>query len=165
MRWDDFYNSDMNAFHRFVNQYCTYQMTATDVDCFFVKVSQKRLRFIESKHTTEGMKKGQKIALKLLAELTHSNYTVECFVVRGEYPYQTATVENLATNEVFQLDQVDFISWLNFEAELEQIPEPVKESTSLGKAKSPEQSEKNYPPLDEVMFPGLSKLPQEEEVF
>ena len=131
MKWSEFYNSDMNAFHRFVNKYCSNEMTATDVDCFFVKVAQRRLRFVESKHTTEGMKKGQKIALTLLAQLTHPNYTVECFVVRGEYPYQTATVENLATNEVFQLDQEDFILWLNFEIELEQIPEPVKETTSL----------------------------------
>ena len=106
-------------------------MTATDIDCFFVKVSEKRLRFIESKHTTEGTKKGQKIALTFLAQLTHPNYTVECFVVRGEYPYQMATVENIATNEVFQLDQEGFISWVNFETELEQIPEPVKETTPL----------------------------------
>ncbi len=132
MKWDDFYNSEMNAFHRFVNKYCSNEMTATDIDCFFVKVSQKRLRFIESKHTSEGMKKGQRIALSLLAQLTHVNYIVECFVVCGEYPYQMVTVENVATNEVFELGQESFISWLNFESELEYIPKSVKESTSLG---------------------------------
>lgn len=131
MKWSEFYNSAMNDFHRFVNQYCSKEMTATDVDCFFVKVAQKRLRFIESKHTSEGMKKGQKIALTLLAQLTHPNYTVECFVVRGEYPYQTATVENLATNEVYLVDQEALKSWLNFEIELAQIPEPVEETTAL----------------------------------
>jgi len=131
LNWEEFYNSRMNDFHRFVNQYCSKEMTATDVDCFFVKVAKKRLRFIESKHTIEGMRKGQKIALTLLAQLTHPNYTVECFVVRGEYPYHTATVENLATNEVFLVDQEALVSWLNFESELVQQPEIVKETTAL----------------------------------
>ena len=134
MRWDEFYNSDMNAFHRFVNKYCSNEMTATDVDCFFVKVSQKRLRFIESKHTSEGMKKGQMIALLLLAQLEHPNYTVECFVVRGEYPYDSAIVEDVNTHEVFHIDKSTLIAWLNFELELEPTPEPLKEFTSLGEA-------------------------------
>ena len=107
-------------------------MTATDVDCFFVKVSQKRLRFIESKHTTESMKKGQMIALLLLAQLQHPNYTIDCFVVRGEYPYDSAVVEDVKTHEVFHVDQQTLTDWLNFKLELEPIPEPVKEPTSLG---------------------------------
>lgn len=131
MNWNEFYNSDMNAFHRFVNQYCSPEMTATDIDCFFVKVSQKRLRFIESKHTIEGMKKGQMIALLLLANLSHPNYSIECFVVRGEYPYDFAVVENAKTHEVFHVDQQTLISWLNFDLELEPSPEPMKTFTSL----------------------------------
>ena len=106
-------------------------MTCINIDCLLVKVAQKQIRFIESKHTTEGMQKGQKTALSLMTDLIHPSYTIETFIVRGEYPYHTATVENIATNEVFQLNQEGLISWLNFETELEQIPEPVKETTPL----------------------------------
>ena len=130
MNWEDFYNSDMNAFHRFVNKFCSSEMTATDIDCFFVKVAQKRLRFIESKHTTEGMKKGQKIALTILSEITHPNYTLECFIVRGEYPYTKATVEDMQGNS-WELNQRDLILWLNFEIELEQIQE-TQQYSELG---------------------------------
>lgn len=114
MKNENYYGSDLN---RFIDEQCSHRMTCINVDCFLVKVAQKRIRFIESKHSQEGMKKGQKTALSLLSELVHPSYTIETFIVRGEYPYHTATVENIVTAEITQLDQKALISWLNFESE------------------------------------------------
>ena len=128
MKGSNYYGSDLN---RFIDESCSHKMTCINIDCFLVKVSKKRIRFIESKHTKEGMKKGQKTALKLLSEMLHPSYTVETFVVRGDYPYNTATVENIETGERTQLDQDTLIAWLDFEVELEQVLELVKEYTPL----------------------------------
>lgn len=126
MKGSSYYGSDLN---RLIDERCSRRMTCINIDCFLVKVAQKRIRFIESKHSGEGMKKGQKTSLGLLSGFIHPSYTIDSFIVRGEYPYHTAIVENIATAEVIQLDQRDLISWLNFEPE--KIPESMKESTPL----------------------------------
>lgn len=119
MNWEQYYNSSINDFHRFVNQRCSNEMTVTDIDGFFVKVSKREIRFIESKHTGEGSKKGQQDGLTILCGLQHPDFKIGVFLVRGEYPYHAVTVVDLKTHEEYLLDQKDLISWLNFESELE----------------------------------------------
>jgi len=110
-----YYGSDLN---QFIDERCSHEMTCINIDCFMVKVAKRRIRFIESKHSKERMKKGQRTALLLLYDLTHPSYTVESFVVRGEYPYHRAKVEDIKTGESFDLSQEDLIAWLDFELEL-----------------------------------------------
>jgi len=127
MKSSNYYGSDLN---QFIDEYCSHQMICINIDCFLVKFKndKSQIRFIESKHTSEGMKKGQNIALSLIKELTHPTCIIEVYLVRGEYPYTKATVEDMQ-GKSWELNQRDLILWLNFDIELDDIQ---KEFTNLG---------------------------------
>ncbi len=116
MKSENYYGSDLN---KFIDERCSREMTCMNIDCFLVKVSKKEIRFIESKHDGEGSGKGQRTGLRILSGLVHPDFIVGNYLVRGEYPFETAIVENLATCEAFEVNQEDLIAWLNFEFSLE----------------------------------------------
>lgn len=131
MKNSAYYGSDLN---KLIDEKCTRLMTCINVDCLLIKVSYKRIRFIESKHTHERMNKGQLTALRILMIVKHPTYRIESFIVRGEYPFYTAVVEipgahvySVPTRK-WTLDQKSLIKWLDFEQELgvPDEPDPIK---------------------------------------
>ena len=113
----DYFASDFNVF---VNKFCTHKMTAINIDCFILRFSDDghRARFIESKHTLEGWKKGQENALKVLSQVTHPSIKFESFIVRGEYPFDIITIETI-DGKNWTIDRDTLIKWCEFEVELE----------------------------------------------
>jgi len=125
MKNNNYYGSDLN---QFIDERCSHKMTCMNIDCYLIKIAKKRIRFIESKHSHEGANKGQRTGLLLLSRLTHPEFKTETYLVRGEYPYNTATVEDMQGNS-WELNQRDLILWLDFDIELEDIQ---RDYTSLG---------------------------------
>ena len=115
MKNKNYYGSDLN---KFIDEECTRKMTCNNLDCYLIKVAYRRIRFIESKHTNEGMANSQRAGLQILEETRHVSYDIEVFIVRGEYPYHTAVIEDLHGHS-WTLSQNHLRQWLNFEAELE----------------------------------------------
>ena len=111
---NNYYGSDLN---RLIDERCTRKMTCNNLDCVLVKVSQRKIRFIESKHINEGSKKGQQLLLDLLSQMNLNGWGIESYLVRGEYPYETASVLNIKTKETRIMNQQQLILWLNFEGD------------------------------------------------
>jgi hypothetical protein len=123
---DRYYGSDLN---KFIDEFCSREMTCINIDCLLVKIKDKRIRFIESKHSIEGMPHSQLTALKILKRIFESKnntpWRVEFYVVRGDYPYdEDVEIQEIGSSKVYQPTQQELIKWLNFELELEQIPPP-----------------------------------------
>jgi hypothetical protein len=78
------FNSDLN---KFLHENCTKEMSVMDVDCITYKRSKRRLRFIESKHVSEGFTGyGQPELLQLLAKAaTVFNYLFSIFQQPGGF--------------------------------------------------------------------------------
>ena len=123
---EHYYGSDLN---KFIDQFCTRRMTCNNIDCLLVKISQKRIRFIESKHNNENIPKSQFTALKILNSIFQTAKTpwqIEFYIARGDYPFENGIeIQDLNSQQTFQLTQQELIRWLNFELELEQTQVPI----------------------------------------
>jgi hypothetical protein len=118
---EHYYGSDLN---RFIDEKCSREQTCINIDCYLLKIAKKRLRFIESKHTTEFAPRSQLTALKILQEIIRDSgnkqWKVEFYIVYGNYPFAEATqIEDLFENVKAVLNQGQLVQWLNFEKELE----------------------------------------------
>ena len=124
---DRYYGSDLNEF---VDENCNHQMTAMNIDLIMHKEYRKSIRIIESKHSNEHMKTGQRKLLKLLAEhqdnvSTAIGYTFEVFIIYGDPPYYTVKVVQLKDDKSVEIDKQELIRFLEFEV-------PFDKLTSIG---------------------------------
>ena len=117
-----YFGSDLN---KWIKLFCTKEMTHINLDGLSHKKSKKIVRIIESKHSKEGeklehgMPKGQWDVLCLLAGLFKRvnemyDHTFECYVVRGDFPYEVVEVEDLVNDKEFTLDNGNLKNFLDF---------------------------------------------------
>lgn len=120
---DNYYGSDLN---QFVDEYCGHAMTAMNIDLIMHKEYKKSIRIIESKHTGESMRTGQRKLLKLLADNQDKisaaiGYTFEVFVIYGDEPYNKANITRLKDNNTIEVKREKLIKFLEFEISFEQL--------------------------------------------
>ena len=114
---ENYYGSDLNEF---IDLKCTRLMTAMNIDLIMHKKDKGMIRIIESKHSSERMKKGQKDLLYLLGRssaLISSalGMKFEVYIIYGDKPYNTAKIQNLSDGSDIVIDQKVLIKFLNFE--------------------------------------------------
>ena len=122
-----YFGSDLN---KWVDDFCTREMTHINIDGLSHKKSKKIVRIIESKHSDEGKRYGehgmpqsQWDVLCLLAEYFSKinkrtvmfHHTFECYIVRGDFPYEVVEVKDLVNNKDFTLDNENLKKFLDFE--------------------------------------------------
>jgi hypothetical protein len=108
-----YYGSDLN---RFIDKYCSHEMTVNNIDLIIYKVSKKHIRIIESKHEMENMPKSQYSLLQKLARQSKIfDCELEVLIIKGNPPYNTAEIINLTTGQKVVVSQSELIKYLNFE--------------------------------------------------
>ena len=107
----NYYGSDLN---KFIDEYCTRKMTAINIDLLTYKRSLHHLRVIESKHENENIPPTQYEALKMFSNAIIPEIKFGVYVIRGNYPYDTAEIHDLRTNEREIVDRVKLIEFLNY---------------------------------------------------
>jgi hypothetical protein len=114
-----YYGSDLN---KFMDKECSREMTVNNIDCTQYKRAMKIWRIIESKHSNEGMKMGQKeLITQVIPDIFNTinklgilKYRLEAYIVRGEPPYKFVKIRNLLTNIVKELNHQQLIEFSNF---------------------------------------------------
>ena len=114
-----YYGSDLN---KWVTESCSREMTHINIDGLSYKRSKKIVRIIESKHSKERMPISQREILCILAKYfikinkRHIMYdhTFECYIVRGDFPYEVVDVEDLVNDTKFTLDNENLKRFLEF---------------------------------------------------
>jgi hypothetical protein len=117
----NYYSSDLS---KWIDENCTHEMTSINLDIFQLKRSCKKSRIIESKHSQEGMKYGQREALQHLANLFVRMKVkfIKVYIIYGDYPYEKARIVRLSDNKEASVNQEQLRKFLNFEyQELEDI--------------------------------------------
>jgi len=124
---DRYFGSDLN---KFIHEKCTNKMTCINIDCLLLRLSKKRLRIIESKHSLEKIKNSQLEVLKILFKVFKiaekskwfkkyfDGWTFEVWIVIGDDPYEDITIEHPLYEKKYVLTGDEFIQWLEFELEL-----------------------------------------------
>ena len=115
----EYYGSDLN---KWVGESCSKEMTHINIDGLSYKRSKKIVRIIESKHSKERMPRSQREILYILAKYfmkinkRHIMYdhTFECYIVRGDHPYEVVEVEDLVNDTKFTLDNENLKRFLEF---------------------------------------------------
>lgn len=139
-----YYGSSLN---KFIREQCKIDMIVNNIDLVMCDFKTNRVRIIESKYINERAGLGQMGVLRRLREVfdrfaeykdidtaTRHKFnnirkelaTVELFMIRGNPPYETATVVDVMTNNGdahdmrgrVTLNQNELIQFLNFEREL-----------------------------------------------
>ena len=116
----NYYGSDLNKFAAIS---CTKQMTIINIDFLSYKRSKKIIRIVESKHSREKMPPSQREILEIFASIFKKlnkrivifDYTFECYIHRGDYPYDVSQIEDLVNGTKFSLDSENLKKFLGFE--------------------------------------------------
>ena len=116
----NYFGSDLN---KFTNEFCSKKMTAINIDFLGYKRSKKIVRIIESKHRREKTPTSQREVLEIFASVFKKlnkrivifDYTFECYIHRGDYPYNISQVEDLVNDTKFLLDNENLKKFLEFE--------------------------------------------------
>tara|TARA_Y100000310_G_scaffold299004_1_gene333449 strand:+ start:333 stop:734 length:402 start_codon:yes stop_codon:yes gene_type:complete len=116
----NYFGSDLN---KFTNEFCSKEMTAINIDFLGYKRSKKIVRIIESKHRREKTPTSQREVLEIFASVFKKlnkrivifDYTFECYIHRGDYPYNISQVEDLVNDTKFLLDNENLKKFLEFE--------------------------------------------------
>ena len=114
-----YFGSDLN---KWVDDFCTREMTHINIDGLSHKKSKKIVRIIESKHSKEGMPTSQKEVLDIFAfifkklnkRIIMVEYTFECYIHRGDPPYNYSEIEDLVNDKEFTLDNENLVKFLEF---------------------------------------------------
>jgi hypothetical protein len=117
-----YYGSELN---KFVDEKCSREMTAINIDLIIYKSSKSSIMIIESKHTNEKMGKGQLKLLKLLADSseliaeaiglsTNRKFNFDVYVIIGDYPYDRSKIIRLKDKKSVVVNQLKLISFLEF---------------------------------------------------
>lgn len=131
-----YYGSELN---RFVDEKCSHEMTAINIDLIIYKASKSSIMIIESKHSNEKMGKGQLRLLKLLADSSeliakamglsiNRKFNFDVYVVIGDYPYDSAEIIRLKDRKLVIVNQSDLIRFLEFNASFERLFDLKKEA-------------------------------------
>lgn len=107
----NYFGSDLN---KFINEYCSKEMTAINIDLLIYKRSRNSLRIIESKHENENIPRSQMEVLKVLSGLSLPGLQYGVYIIVGNFPYNTSTITNIATGEIRIVDNQELISFLEF---------------------------------------------------
>lgn len=115
-----YFASDLN---KFVNENCSKEMTAINIDLLLYKRSQKRIRIIESKHSSEKIPDSQKEVLTILSTAAFRGYKYEVYMVMGDPPdYDSVKIIDLNNGKEYKIQcKQDFLDWLEFKKELEEM--------------------------------------------
>ena len=116
----NYFGADLN---KFANENCSKQMTIINIDFLGYKRAKKIVRIIESKHSKERMPSSQREVLEIFAKffkkinqlIPMSKHTFECYIVRGDFPYDVVEIEDLVNKSTFAVNQENLIKFLNFE--------------------------------------------------
>ena len=116
----NYYGSDLNKFAAIS---CTKQMTIINIDFLSYKRSKKIIRIVESKHSREKMPPSQREILEIFASIFKKlnkrivifDYKFECYIHRGDYPYDVSQIEDLVNGTKFSLDSENLKKFLGFE--------------------------------------------------
>ena len=98
-------------------------MTHINIDGLSYKRSKKIVRIIESKHSKERMPPSQREILEIFAStfkklnkrIVIFDYTFECYIIRGDHPYDISEVEDLVKGNKFNLNNENLKKFLEFE--------------------------------------------------
>ena len=115
----NYYGSDLNKFAAIS---CTKQMTIINIDFLSYKRSKKIIRIVESKHSREKMPPSQREILEIFASIFKKlnkrivifDYTFECYIHRGDYPYDISQIEDLVNGSKFLVDTENLKRFLEF---------------------------------------------------
>ena len=115
----NYYGSDLN---KYAHENCTKKMTINNIDYLTYKRDRGILRIIESKHSKEGVPTSQREVLgifasvfkKLNKRIVMFDHTFECYIVRGDFPYDEVEVEDLVNDTKFKLDNENLKMFLEF---------------------------------------------------
>jgi hypothetical protein len=120
-----YFGSDLN---KWVNEKCSKEMTAINMDLIMWKRSKRMMKIIESKHTNEEFPKSQVEILRILAkvikpviDLAKLMNDFNVYVVTADYPYSEALITDISTDTKFVLSGDDFKKWLEFDYTLTDI--------------------------------------------
>lgn len=104
---DNYYGSNLN---KFASELVTRKIIVNNIDMITNIWNGSNIRIIESKHTNEAVTKGQG---KNLSELTKM-HNIDCYTIRGEYPYLSAEVYSFKTGKTKVLTQSELIDFLGY---------------------------------------------------
>ena len=116
----NYFGADLN---KFANENCSKQMTIINIDFLGYKRSKKIIRIIESKHSKERMPPSQREILEIFASIFKKlnkrivifDYTFECYIHRGDYPYGVSEIEDLVNDTKFLLDNENLKKFIDYE--------------------------------------------------
>ena len=105
-----YYSSDLS---KWIDKNCTHEMTSINLDILQYKRSCGRFRFIEYKHSNEGMKTGQS---EVLSKISRWNIPeLEVYIIYGDYPFDDVKIKRVKDNKVISVNNEQLIKFLNFE--------------------------------------------------
>ena len=107
----NYFGSDLN---KFINEYCSKQMTAINIDLLMFKRSQNHIRIIESKHENENVPQSQLEVLKILSAAEINGYLFSTYIATGNYPYNSTTITNIKTGVTKVFDKNELIRFLEY---------------------------------------------------
>jgi hypothetical protein len=109
----NYFGSKLNYF---VSNYCKKTMVVNNIDMIINDYENKIISLIESKHDKEPVRKGQKLTLTKLRQILpkkQDGWTIRVLVIRGNYPYDTATLESIDGTYKKQVNKNELINFLN----------------------------------------------------
>lgn len=107
----NYFGSDLN---KFINEKCTKQMTAINIDLLMFKRSLKHIRIIESKHDRENVPSSQFEVLKILSTADIPGYIFDTYIITGNYPYETTKIYDIKTGETTEVNNAELIDFLEY---------------------------------------------------
>ena len=115
----NYFGADLN---KYVHENCTKEMTVINIDFLSYKRSKQIIRIIESKHSREKIPNSQREVLEIFASVFKKlnkrivmfDHTFECYIVRGDFPYDEVEVEDLVNDTKFKLDNENLKMFLEF---------------------------------------------------
>lgn len=113
----NYYSSDLS---KWIDEFCTHEMTSINLDIVQYKRSLNQLRFVEYKHSNEKMKWGQKELLILLSKLKPT------YIICGDPPFESSEIIRISDNKTIWVNEEELKKFLNFEyVDIEDIREEI----------------------------------------
>jgi len=111
----NYYGSPLNLF---VAENCRKDLVVNNIDLIIHDYKNKVITIIESKRDKEPIRVGQGLLLKKMRSLIPKKvkgYVFQILVIKGNYPYDTATLLNSSGEFVMELNKNQLIKFINNE--------------------------------------------------
>jgi len=118
MKTEHYYGSELN---RFIDENCSHEMDCINFDAVLVKVSKRRIRFIEAKRENEGLAKSESRVFGILQHLLgtiNKEWKIEYFIVRSDETFDNNFIQKMDGEPFAFLNRKELITWINFEVEI-----------------------------------------------